>query len=184
MKTELDKHKDALAVVYHTIDSILEHVKYGQGVPTNQELLQQALRLVVNDVTEAANEIAYHLADPPPEYEEIEETVGWVNVYKDNENGTLRRGIAEDHEHAALCEISPSPRETYVATVPIKVTVKREKRKPIEKAVTVRAHITDGNHGGFYEPGHVVTPDCKRNVFANHPELRNKDVLLTAVWVE
>jgi hypothetical protein len=73
--------------------------------------------------------------NPPPVYEPVEEIVGWVNVYQWKDSGRLFTSCVHGDEETATLQNAPSGCER-ISCQPIKVTVQREKKAPVEFAGT------------------------------------------------
>jgi hypothetical protein len=75
------------------------------------------------------------ILNPPPIMEPVEEIVGWVNVYQWKDGGRLFTSCVHGDEGTATRHNAPSGSER-ISCQPIKVTVQREKKAPVEFAGT------------------------------------------------
>jgi hypothetical protein len=149
-KPTYEQLEKAVALFDHTIDSILEHAKYGSSLPSNATLMAQSHRLMVEDTESAACELRHILAPPVPAYEEVEEIVGWVNVYQREDGSIYPCGIHVDEPTANL-----HAGDRRISCQPIKVTVQREKKRPVERSVTISEVIWKQLSGtNVYFPSH------------------------------
>jgi hypothetical protein len=97
------------------------------------------------------------ILNPPPEYEEVEESAGWVNVYP-SINGYVARHSCPTKEEADAQAFTDR-----IDCQEIKVKVRREKVRPVERSVTVAVTLRgDG----------VITAPCPTPIqpFMQHPD--------------
>jgi hypothetical protein len=168
MKSELEKLKAAVEVLTNGLATI-QSSGHSNAMPI--ETAKAAL--------DRANAILN-----PIEYETVEEIVGWVNVYQlKSDLSRIEAGETIFHTQEQ-CDAAAEEETIWnrISCHPIKVSVQREKKRPVERSVTVEAmidhtgmiaepHVDGFAHGGAFE-------------FSNCPESFGKHVTLTATWEE
>jgi hypothetical protein len=107
MKSELEKTKEAL-------DAAMEHLNANQGVITEHIRCLARINAILN---------------PAPIMEDVEEIVGWVNVYQLKDGSIFPRNEVFMREADANREAV----QNRISCQPIKVTVQREVKAPVER---------------------------------------------------
>jgi hypothetical protein len=96
----------------------------------------------------------HNIINPPPVYEEVEETVGWLNIYPGNEVYLYKEKGAADYVAAT----------TRIDCQEIKVKVRREVVQPVERSVpvTLESSLT-GNVVATFDTrsDHLVMGGCR-----------------------
>jgi hypothetical protein len=106
------------------------------------EAAYEMLRTELSGYTTGSAWTAIKAADQilnPVEYEEVEESAGWVNIYRRDKQPHSAETFAtkEDADH-------PCNASSRIDCQEIKVKVRREKVAPLERSVTVPAMVTNG----------------------------------------
>jgi hypothetical protein len=108
MKSELERYKDALTEIKRHLGNTGWSYEY-----------------VLTVVTDVLN--------PPPIMEEVEEIVGWVNVYRYHDGRYEVGETLYPKEDDANGGSGPF----RISCQPIKVSVQREKKRPVERSAEV-----------------------------------------------
>lgn len=146
MKTELERYKEAYEMAMRELET--SHIAYDSVAADCQAIL-----------------------NPPPEYEEVEESIGWVNIYP----GRVVTNAHESKEKADNATRFNSLKR--IACQEIKVKVQRPKPQMVEHSVTVPAYVNS--------LGHVQRGERDgRAPFESDLELHRMTVTLTATWLE
>jgi hypothetical protein len=120
----------ALTLAFQAMESAARVIREKNGL----EHVAKALLGDVSDIKEMLN--------PAPEMIDVEEIVGWVNVYQTKEGEIYVEVPLRTKEVAdAKADSAGSPR---ISCQPIKVTVKREKKQPVERSVRLTIYPNKG----------------------------------------
>jgi hypothetical protein len=134
------------------------------------EMLHTELSGYTNGSAWTAIKAADQILNPPPEYEEVEESAGWVNIYPvAKPTCTIKTRVS--HAYPDKDTADANAKETRIDCQEIKVKVRREKVRPVERSVTVGGIlISDGRTG--YDKGVVLLSESGEVgvEFAIHPE--------------
>ena len=143
---------------------------------TKMAMAYVAERCILSVETERGIEA---ILNPPPEIEEVEETVGWGNIYR-LPSGRLYVGSSADKETCDSYERDNG--NPKVGCQEIKVKVQRPKPPKVERSATVEAWV-DYEGDVFGKSGGRV-PGYERLAFRDMDEPRERFVTLTATWTE
>jgi hypothetical protein len=122
-------------------------------------------------ITKEYSEKVAAALNPPPVYESVEEIVGWVNVYRYQDGRyevgeTLYPEEGDANENAGPFRISCQP---------IKVTVSREKKQPVERSVSAEVALVGDKMDEIIIPLHD---------FPQWEQTLDKTGTLTFTWEE
>jgi hypothetical protein len=146
MKSELEKAEKALGVAVDALKSV------------SQGSCPGWLRTECYDAMEKVAAIL----NPPLEYEEVEESAGWVNIYPPaSPKESVKMIITNGYETEELANQNAASHR--IDCQEIKVKVRREKVRTVERSVTVAVTLRgDG----------VITAPCPTPIqpFMQHPD--------------
>jgi hypothetical protein len=115
---------------------------------------------------------------PPVEYIEVEEIVGWVNVYQKPEGSGYYISSTHPNQESADASSAGHGLNRRISCQPIKVTVSREKKQPVERSVSHKATVgRDGRIG-------IDIFELMQPVKHKDPDPRGKTGTLTFTWTE